>query len=64
MKVTICEENCICCGQCEATAPEVFEVNDVANVVGKVNESNIEDVKLAASGCPTNAILVEEEKAI
>ena len=61
MKVTIIEENCIGCGQCEATCSDVFRIEDdgIANVVGEVKEEVKEDVEMAADGCPTSAINVE-----
>ena len=61
MKVTIINDNCIGCGQCEATCDEVFQVQDdgIAHVVGKVTDKNNEDVKEAADGCPTDAIVIE-----
>lgn len=61
MKVTINEENCIGCGQCEATCSDVFKIGDdgIAHVVGEVKEEFKEDVEMAADGCPTSAINVE-----
>ena len=76
MKVTITEENCIGCGQCEATCSDVFRIEDdgiahvvgevnrieddgIAHVVGEVKEDVKEDVEMAADGCPTSAINVE-----
>ena len=61
MKATIINENCIGCGQCEATCDEVFQVKDdgIAHVVGEVKEEVKEDVEMAADGCPTSAINVE-----
>ncbi len=61
MKVTIINENCIGCGQCEATCDEVFQVKDdgIAHVVGEVTDKNSEDVKEAKDGCPTDAIVIE-----
>ncbi len=62
MKANVLEDRCIGCGQCEATLPNVFQIGDegIATVVGEVNENNIEDAKLAASGCPTDAIEIKE----
>ena len=61
MKVTIIGENCIGCGQCEATCSDVFRIEDdgIAHVVGEVKDENKEDVEMASDGCPTNAINVE-----
>lgn len=62
MKVEIIKDNCIGCGQCEATCSEVFKIGDDGIAVA-INE-NIkkeleEDIQDAADGCPTNAINVE-----
>lgn len=61
MKVTIINDNCIGCGQCEAICGEVFQVQDdgIAHIVGEVTEENKDDVESAAEGCPTSAINVE-----
>lgn len=62
MKVEIIKDNCIGCGQCEATCSEVFKIGD-DGIAAAINE-NIkkeleEDIQDAADGCPTNAINVE-----
>lgn len=62
MKVHIIEENCIGCGQCEATCSEVFKIEDngIAHVItDEIKEDIKEDVEIAASGCPTDAIEIE-----
>ncbi len=62
MKVHINEENCIGCGQCEATCSEVFKIgNDgIAHVTAdEIKEDVKEDVEIAASGCPTDAIEIK-----
>lgn len=62
MKVSIINENCIGCGQCEATCSEVFKVEDdgIAHVINdKIKENLKEDVELAANGCPTDAIEIK-----
>lgn len=62
MKAKILSENCIGCGQCACTCEDVFRINDegFAEVIGEINKDNEEDVKLAASGCPTDAIVIEK----
>ncbi len=62
MKVSIINENCIGCGQCEATCSEVFKVEDdgIAHVINdEIKENLKEDVELAANGCPTDAIEIK-----
>lgn len=62
MKVEIIKENCIGCGQCEATCSEVFKIGDdgIATVINnKITKELEEDVNDAADGCPTSAIKVE-----
>ena len=62
MKVEIINENCIGCGQCEATCSEVFKIGDdgIATVINnKITKELEEDVNDAADGCPTSAINVE-----
>lgn len=62
-KVKIIEEDCIACGQCQAIAPEVFEVDDVAVViVDSVPEELIDDVQDAIEACPTGAIVWDEDE--
>ena len=53
---------CISCGTCEATCPEVFEVNGVAEVKPNADlEKNAELVQEAAYMCPVSVIKVDEE---
>jgi len=52
---------CITCGACEFTAPEVFEVLDVARVKQNVDFANYEnEIKNAAKSCPVNVIKYSE----
>lgn len=62
MKVEIIKENCIGCGQCEATCSEVFKIGDdgIATIVTEnIKKELEEDVNDAADACPTSAINVE-----
>ncbi len=61
VKVKVDPEKCISCGLCVGICGEVFEFNEdgKSEVVGEITNDNAEDVKAAASGCPTNAIIVE-----
>jgi ferredoxin len=55
------EEGCISCGVCEATAPEVFEMPELAVVKEGVNFDEYEDeIKDAAENCPVEVIKFEE----
>lgn len=53
--------NCIGCGVCAGTCPEVFQMNDsgLAEVVGDVTPELEESVRTAASDCPVSAIELE-----
>ncbi len=62
VRITIDKENCIGCGACVATAPEVFEMNDEgkAEVLKiELTDEEIEKTKEAVSVCPVNVIDVE-----
>ncbi|MBE6149533.1 MAG: ferredoxin [Firmicutes bacterium] len=64
MKANVISDRCIGCGQCEATCPDVFQIGDegFATVVAEnIDENLMEDVEMAASGCPTDAIEFEKE---
>ncbi len=55
------EEGCISCGVCEATAPEVFEMPELAEIKAGVNFNEYEDeIKDAAENCPVEVIKYEE----
>ena len=58
MKVTVDQDTCIGSGNCEATAPDVFEVKDGKSQVkvDTVPKGQEDKVKEAAEGCPTGAI--------
>lgn len=63
MKVKVNSEECIGCGACAATCPNVFEISDDGFAVAKtpeVAEADVESSKDAADGCPVSAIVVEE----
>ena len=62
MKVKINEEKCIGCGQCESICSDVFKIGDdgLAQVVGIATPELLEDIEMAKSGCPTDAIEIEE----
>lgn len=63
MKVKVIDDKCIGCGQCEAVCPDVFQIGDegYAEVItNEFKEELIDDIKTAASGCPTDAIEVND----
>ena len=60
-KVTVDKDLCVASAVCETICPEVFEVDEYAQVKEDVDLSKYEnEIKEAADSCPTQAILVEE----
>lgn len=69
IKVSINKENCLSCGSCYATSPEVFEM-DPADGKAKITQAfdgievtdpaMIEQIKNTAALCPNGAIVVTE----
>ncbi len=56
-KVKIVEEKCIFCGQCQAIAPEVFKIEETAEVLLETISSDLEaKVEQSIEACPTEAI--------
>jgi ferredoxin len=62
MKATVTDD-CIACGLCCDTCPEVFEMGEeLAEVlVDRVPEEAEESCRQAAEDCPTEAITIEED---
>ena len=61
-KVWIDEDECTGCGLCEDSCPEVFELNDIAEVKEGADFNEFEErIKEAAEDCPREAIHFEEE---
>ena len=61
MKVTITDD-CISCGLCVETCPEVFEMPEgekARPLVDTVPEDLEDKAKEAADSCPTSAIILE-----
>ena len=66
MKAKVIEDKCIGCGQCEAVCDSVFQIGDegfATVITDKIEEKLEDDVRMAASGCPTDAIEIEEKNA-
>ena len=61
MKVTVTDD-CIACGLCCDTCPEVFEMGEeLAVVLVDVVPGEAEDsCRQAAEDCPTEAIIIDE----
>jgi ferredoxin len=57
--VQVDERACAAHGDCVETAPDVFELDDVAHVVGTAPD---ELLLAAAEACPSVAILVIDEQ--
>ncbi len=56
------EDGCTSCGLCEGTAPEVFEIDDVSDVIKGADYSKYEsEIKEAAEECPVEVIQFEED---
>ena len=61
-KVWIDEDECTGCGLCEDSCPEVFELNDIAEVKEGADFDEFEErIKEAAEDCPSEAIHFEEK---
>lgn len=52
-------------GVCESLAPDVFELNDQAELVlltdGEVSDAQLAKVRAAVGGCPTGALRLAED---
>ncbi|MCF8217508.1 MAG: ferredoxin [Bacteroidales bacterium] len=56
------EEGCTACGVCEDLAPDVFKIDDEAEVIdGADLNANEELIREAAEECPVEVIQFEEE---
>jgi ferredoxin len=57
----IIEDGCIACGVCESVCPNVFQMNDLAEVKPNADvDGNITDAKDAAEQCPVGIIKIVE----
>ncbi len=56
------EEGCTSCGLCEGTAPDVFEIDEVSEVIEGIDPSLYDaDIREAAEDCPVEVIQFTEE---
>jgi ferredoxin len=56
------EEGCTSCGLCEGTAPDVFEIDEVSEVIAGIDPSLYDaDIREAAEECPVEVIQFTEE---
>ncbi|MDR9500486.1 MAG: ferredoxin [Desulfurivibrionaceae bacterium] len=58
MKVSVDQDACVACGNCEATAPDVFEIKEGKShaKMGEVPKEQEDKVQTAAEDCPSEAI--------
>lgn len=68
MRVLIDLEKCLAYGNCEASAPEVFEVDPLQEKTTihsePVDEAGWQSVREAVRDCPTGALsIIEEEES-
>ena len=64
MKVVLDRGKCTGLGICEAIAPDVFEVDDDGDLVlltEQIDADQLESVRSAVKGCPTEALKLVEE---
>lgn len=69
-KVKVNKDVCIGCGACTAIASDVFsfdednlaKANEKNNDIDKMDDETKNDVMDALEGCPTSAIVIEEEE--
>ncbi|TDC99506.1 ferredoxin [Saccharopolyspora terrae] len=64
MKIIVDRTKCTGLGICESLAPDVFEINDDGELVLKteaVPDGQLADVESAVSGCPTEALRLEQD---
>lgn len=63
MKFFVDQDQCIGCGLCESTCPEVFSMTDegVAEAIsGDIASENLDSANEAMENCPVSCISCEE----
>jgi ferredoxin len=61
MKEVTVDENCVGCGSCAETCPEVFELKDDLAIVKKGADLSLDaEIIEAADACPVEAIHYEK----
>lgn len=62
MKIKVIEENCICCGACEACCEDVFVVDGVCKLkTTEIPADKEQEVRDAMDTCPVQAIVEDAE---
>ena len=61
MKVVVNRDNCIGCGACEASYPEMFQIDD-EGLSTVISNENIDEAKLAEANKEAEVILQEARK--
>ncbi len=59
MSIKVDQDACIGCGTCAGLCPDVFKINEDGKAE-VISEENLDCAKNAASGCPVDAIIVED----
>jgi len=54
------EDGCTSCGLCEDECPDVFTIDDLAEIKENINAAEFEEcIKESAEGCPVEVIKFE-----
>lgn len=62
MKIIVDQGRCTGLGICESLAPEHFEINEDGDLVlldATVTDVDLDDVRRAVEGCPTEALRIQ-----
>ena len=62
MKIIVDQGRCTGLGICESLAPDHFEIDEDGELVvldATVPDSDLEDVRRAVEGCPTEALRIQ-----
>lgn len=64
MRIEVDHDRCTGLGICESLSPDVFEVNDGGDLqllADTVPDGQLDDVREAVAGCPTEALRIVDE---